>query len=180
MKDVQKNNKFSNKELKTLLESATTKEFKSPSNINITIEKYINTKIKLLEMNKTINKKISRVNNKLPKAIKNKWIKALRSGDYKQGRFNLYLPGPNKTKGTYCCLGVLGAIYGISSRSLNSEGDYSKEYNPNSHKAAIKCKLPKMMLESVDDNKFLKKLVDMNDNKNNSFIQIAKYIEKNL
>ena len=40
---------------------------------------------------------------KLPKAIKAKWLKALRSGKYKQTKQTLYNP---KTKG-FCCLGVL-------------------------------------------------------------------------
>lgn len=33
--------------------------------------------------------------------IKRKWVKALLSGKYKQGRFNL------KSSGRFCCLGVL-------------------------------------------------------------------------
>jgi hypothetical protein len=35
------------------------------------------------------------------------WIKALRSGKYKQGRGRLYNKGDN----TYCCLGVLNALH---------------------------------------------------------------------
>jgi hypothetical protein len=37
--------------------------------------------------------------------IKKKWVKALRSGKYKQGSINL-----RNTKGGYCCLGVLAEI----------------------------------------------------------------------
>jgi hypothetical protein len=36
-----------------------------------------------------------------------KWIKALRSGKYKQGKFKLY----NMHHNTYCCLGVLNEIF---------------------------------------------------------------------
>lgn len=38
--------------------------------------------------------------------IKEKWVAALRSGDYKQGKGELH----NVTKGTHCCLGVLCEI----------------------------------------------------------------------
>lgn len=36
-----------------------------------------------------------------------KWVNALRSGDYKQGKCFLH----NFNKNTYCCLGVLDAIF---------------------------------------------------------------------
>ena len=41
----------------------------------------------------------------MKKNIAKKWIKALRSGDYKQGRHHL-----KDDKGGYCCLGVLCEI----------------------------------------------------------------------
>jgi len=39
------------------------------------------------------------------KRMKTKWIKALRSGRYKQGRGRL-----KTEKGSYCCLGVLNKV----------------------------------------------------------------------
>jgi hypothetical protein len=41
--------------------------------------------------------------NKMPQALKQKWIDALRSGNYKQGRSWLFYPKDN----SFCCLGVL-------------------------------------------------------------------------
>lgn len=41
--------------------------------------------------------------------LKTQWITALRSGDYKQGRFALKNVDPGKDD-VYCCLGVLCAI----------------------------------------------------------------------
>lgn len=40
---------------------------------------------------------------KLKHEVKEKWLKALRSGEYKQGRNTLYNPDTDQ----YCCLGVL-------------------------------------------------------------------------
>lgn len=44
---------------------------------------------------------------KMNPEIKQKWVEALRSGDYKQARSCLYDPETN----SYCCLGVLTDIY---------------------------------------------------------------------
>jgi hypothetical protein len=49
--------------------------------------------------------------------IKQKWIKALRSGDYKQGHRALYCIFNNEE--TYCCLGVLCIIQGVTPEELH-------------------------------------------------------------
>jgi hypothetical protein len=43
------------------------------------------------------------------KSWKHKWLKALRSGAYVQGKGRLY----NPKEQTFCCIGVLGDIAGI-------------------------------------------------------------------
>lgn len=43
----------------------------------------------------------------MTKKMANKWIRALRSGKYTQGRHELYTPATNR----YCCLGVLCDLY---------------------------------------------------------------------
>ena len=43
--------------------------------------------------------------NKFPVDIKEKWLTALRSGEYKQGKY--YLKNDNNC---YCCLGVLQMV----------------------------------------------------------------------
>ena len=60
---------------------------------------------------------------KLPKAFKTKWIKALRSGKYKQGRLRLY----NPKEDTYCCLGVAGKICGVDRLNINQYLDYLED-----------------------------------------------------
>lgn len=49
------------------------------------------------------------------KAIKSKWLKALRSGKYKQGADMLHNPHDN----TYCCLGVLCSVAGVVDAKLD-------------------------------------------------------------
>ena len=46
-------------------------------------------------------------NIKLTKKVKNQWLEALRSGEYKQGW------GALKSHDRYCCLGVLQVIKGL-------------------------------------------------------------------
>lgn len=48
--------------------------------------------------------------------LKAKWIKALRSGKYEQGKDYLY------KNGKYCCLGVLGCIKGFDETVLDGAG----------------------------------------------------------
>jgi hypothetical protein len=39
--------------------------------------------------------------------LKAAWVKALRSGNYKQGQNKLYANEPGANRASYCCLGVL-------------------------------------------------------------------------
>jgi hypothetical protein len=92
--------------------------------------------------------------------LKAKWVEALRSGEYKQGKTFLY----NTTDETYCCLGVLCAIHGDP---LN--------------KLAHNCTTNITWFDTGLDDKQRSLLGDtMNDNEGKSFAEIADYIEKNL
>jgi hypothetical protein len=100
------------------------------------------------------------------KEIKEKWVKALRSGEYKQGTTNLY----DKDRHTYCCLGVLAKISGYHPNTVKRKGE---EYL-----AATKER------EFGLDYDLQQKLGRMNDGSAGydrySFPQIADWIEKNL
>lgn len=50
---------------------------------------------------------------KMDKKLKGPWIKALLSGEYRQGRGSLL------KQGAYCCLGVLAKVQGCSSDDLD-------------------------------------------------------------
>jgi hypothetical protein len=54
----------------------------------------------------------------MKKALAMKWVKALRSGKYKQAKDYLRVEGENGRE-SYCCLGVLGTICGIPKDTLS-------------------------------------------------------------
>lgn len=94
--------------------------------------------------------------------LKAKWVAALRSGDYKQGRAYL------ERDGAYCCLGVLCKILGLPTddpQKTNAGADVTSElYRP------LRDLLPSAF----------RKLTDLNDAFKAPFTEIADYIESNL
>jgi hypothetical protein len=102
---------------------------------------------------------------KLPKAFKNKWLKALRSGDFQQANGYLY----DKYTDSYCCLGVAAKLCGVS------------------HFGGSCFIIPKSGLRGIDkvpsllvgDSGIPDDLARMND-KGHDFEEIADYIETNL
>lgn len=114
--------------------------------------------------------------NKLPKKFKAKWLKALRSGKYKQGNGNLKT-GKGKNA-RYCCLGVACDIVGA--KSITDKGFI----RTGSDIRGI-TKVPKLLIGSDygyedDYNPIVEKLATMNDLTGSSFKEIANYIEKHL
>jgi len=89
------------------------------------------------------------------KSMKTLWLKALRSGKYKQGTGTL-----ETTDGKYCCLGVLTKIDG-------GECEHHHYLDPD---RAKRLRLPGQVQQD---------LAQMNDRRV-SFRAIANYIEKNL
>ena len=61
----------------------------------------------------------------MKKEIAEKWVQALRSGEYKQGSYVLH----NTSNNNYCCLGVLCDIYQKEGNKFNSvsEGNWGAE-----------------------------------------------------
>lgn len=104
----------------------------------------------------------------MDKKLKTKWLKALRSGRYKQTRGTLY-DGEG-----YCCLGVLCRVAKLRARrspydSVNFyyRGDGDNHYLPGSFGKEVG------LLQASQ-----KMLGRKNDNSGWSFKQIADYIEK--
>lgn len=100
--------------------------------------------------------------NKLDPEFKAKWVAALRSGEYRQGKGWLH------NNGTYCCLGVACKVVGIPNSDLRS--CWIKSYDQTFDS------VPKILRGSSGVAYTLGK---MNDDYI-SFFQIADYIEANL
>lgn len=99
---------------------------------------------------------------KLPKDFKKKWVKALRSGKYKQGKYYLYAGD-----GTYCCLGVAGIVNGCSIESMKGQsGTMEKIYR----------EVTPVPLSYGE----IQTLTGMNDSYGKTFEEIADYIEQNF
>lgn len=115
----------------------------------------------------------------MDKKIKKRWVAALRSGKYKQGRGHLR-KGKDRRSATYCCLGVLCDIAtdkpwrkrnrdpeDLLWRNLGNRGNCYTLSDSFKDKAG---------LSTVE----VGKLIDMNDDGERSFKEIADHIEKNL
>jgi len=103
---------------------------------------------------------------KLPKVFKRKWLKALRSGEYEQGKSVL-----RNSKNEYCCLGVAAHICGVISIT-------GKQFIELESGIIGISKIPELLIGDLD-NAIVRKLSIMNDC-GESFNKIADYIEKYL
>lgn len=121
---------------------------------------------------------------RMPAKLKTKWLKALRSGTYKQAKGTLYNP---KTAG-FCCLGVLQHVEEKGCVEVDSFDNY--------------CDVPSVQwmdahgIEldldaghwSVEEDAQIECLINMNDGSKNGskvisakkFTTIANWIEKNV
>lgn len=96
--------------------------------------------------------------------LRNRWLAALRSGNYEQG--TRYLCMGNR----YCCLGVLAEIDG----KLVHGGFLADDYEHISI-------LPKEYQEEINlEVADARALMTMNDQGNKSFLEIADWIEANI
>lgn len=111
------------------------------------------------------------VNRTRTEVIK-RWVKALRSGEYKQTQDTL------RDSTGFCCLGVLCDLAakdgGAQWRESDNDGGFS--YNG-------KFSVPPTPIQNfvfAGNSGFMGKVMDMNDLGNKSFKQIANAIEKEL
>ncbi len=91
--------------------------------------------------------------------VKEKWLEALKSGEYKKGKYCL------KNNDEFCCLGVLCDISGLS--------DWSDEI----YDGARQC-LP-IKVEDWSDIHYQNTLIEINDN-SDDWDEIIEYIEEKL
>jgi hypothetical protein len=115
----------------------------------------------------------------LNKRFKKRWLKALRSGDYKQARNSLH------NEVGFCCLGVATDICDPgcwSKRPVQSASSVGpKEFLYREHRVML---IPTLLREQGLNLTEAKYLAKMNDGtaglKAHSFEEIADYIEENL
>lgn len=103
------------------------------------------------------------------KTLRNKWIKALKSGKYSQGQSYLY------HMGNYCCLGVLCEVSKIPSTESQVDTRFYRGNGTNDVDLLDKLLNTFGLTEFDQDH-----LISMNDTHRNSFDEIANWIEENL
>ena len=109
----------------------------------------------------------------MKKEIKDKWVDALRSGDYVQGRGQLRNP-----KNEFCCLGVLCNLHAIENPDFAATQINETTYGGQG------LVLPKIVEDwaGMPYDHDHKEVVEMNDGTNRhhcTFEEIADYIEEN-
>ncbi len=105
--------------------------------------------------------------------LKEKWLKALRSGEYKQGNGRL-----RNESDCYCCLGVLCDVSGVGKWTKVGEGEYPMYLCGDTNCAGV---LWGELEEALSvPSEAIGTLMNMNDKKGNTFEEIATYIEANL
>ena len=107
------------------------------------------------------------------KALKKKWLAALRSGRYRKGELSLRAASEHGGHSKYCCLGVLCEVSGATW----NRGSGTYEYKGYEEWSVLPMNLMKYSDISKSEEEFL---VKMNDIDGKSFRQIADWIEENL
>jgi hypothetical protein len=98
--------------------------------------------------------------------LRKRWIAALRSGQYKQGRERL-----RRADNTFCCLGVLSDV-----------ADSSKWHRPEGCGYYIYGEFnggipPREILQRAGIDPGYGRLIEMNDSNSKTFAEIADYLE---
>lgn len=118
------------------------------------------------------------------KEWKDKWLTALRSGEYLRGKGRLKYIGITSANDRYCCLGVLCELYKKETgrvKWINGGRDLEITSMLEDH-SKYHSYIPDEIIDDLNllDLKEMEVLVKMNDSLNKSFVEIADYIEQNL
>lgn len=112
----------------------------------------------------------------LPAELKTKWIIALRSGDYEQGRDGHLRDRLN----CFCCLGVLADVCGVEwQQQRPNESEY--HFTSQGHdEFGLFWPTPSGVAETTREQATVEDLILMNDQAGASFAEIADWIEENV
>lgn len=105
----------------------------------------------------------------MDKKLKTKWLRALRSGKYKQARGAMRVRD-GKTV-LYCCLGVLRLIISPTSRAMASCSE---------HLCLTHAEKADLSMQEMEHLAHMNDGVEVKGIKQHSFREIALYIERNL
>jgi len=117
--------------------------------------------------------------------IQERWLKALESGDYKQGKGQLC--SSDKAERCYCCLGIgaiiLGREFEEAEDSNNIEVDGCNEFliqfeNLGLIESDGRLSEHAIVMDEDNDSEYVESLTDLND-RGYSFKYIANYIRNN-
>lgn len=113
---------------------------------------------------------------KVNKENMKKWIDALRSGKYEQGKRFLHSPSSKEGEMKHCCLGVLEIVSGASKMNIEWQLEYKVTLPSVS---AVSWVLPENLVKNIrvhgEDGVYT--LVSHLNDKGASFSQIACYLE---
>lgn len=112
--------------------------------------------------------------------LKRRWVEALRSGEYRQGRMAL------QSGGEYCCIGVLCDVYDDSKwvdPPAHYRGEDRRAYGTTANVGNLQVGGLDAAMGidfEVEGGHVLDVLADLNDYGGASFTQIADWIEENV
>ncbi len=106
---------------------------------------------------------------RLPKEFANKWLTALRSGEYVQGQGQLYSAVHN----SYCCLGVAARIAGESLKEMDGQTFITESFE------GYPEELVNRNPDDLEEPRFCTTLANLNDGGDYNFGSIADFIEQN-
>lgn len=109
--------------------------------------------------------------------VKDVWVKALRSGKYRQGRFRLKAGNQHGT--FYCPLGVLREVSPVSLKTLNEFGYPKQAYLSNGYVIGLDMGT-QIEIAKMNDGRTLHDGYPLKELRPKDFDTIANYIEKRL
>lgn len=112
----------------------------------------------------------------MKKDLKEKWIKALKSGEYEQGKHSL-----RSIYDKYCCLGVLAHLVDPEGFSeLKQTIGYGRVFRYLGKTSGPQF-LPRNLIKELGlSQEDLSELMDMNDHQEKSFCEISNWISANI
>lgn len=117
----------------------------------------------------------------MDRRLKAKWLAALRSRKFKQGKGSLhqreFSETSDKIDERFCCLGVLCKVAGLEPRHPVHVGAVSYVFAKRDSSASLPANF-RDKIGITDDQQDT--LISMNDDENAKFYQIARWIERSL